>query len=838
MKKKFYRNGGLKRLKAVTFALTLIVGLLGNGNYEGLKVYASWFTDTVEQFTAGGMAHETDHFTYQGNYMDVDGVTFPLTVTSKNGEYIYAVDLTIKYDENRSVQNWVTFPGPDDPVDISTAIKVTNGTDETSIASVAVNGHNISITGFTAGQNFRSIKILDENGQEDQFVPITVTYYSINATGITLNKSTSSLTVGSQETLSVSSASPDSASLNFYSTKQKATWSSSDETKATVDANGVVTAVAPGSVTITATANDDAATKATATCTYTVNSAVLVDYIYIYLPNGGFDPTLTTGDTMQLMLDVSPDNATNKNVIWTSDHPEILSVSTTGLLTAISAGRARITATAADGSGENRGIDFTVNAVPVTGVNLDRATLNLTVGETDTLTATVLPVGAANTGVTWSSNDTSVAMVYNEGSGHTAGTVQAIATGTAIITATSNADGTKLATCTVTVSESSSIPTPNPAPAPDPEPVYYYTPDPMPNPTPKPVSEIAKEVEATITDTTVKADDKVGVELTKTKAENFVEKTSEGGTAVKIELKNFTIELDKAALDTIAEGTKNANDVIIIKADEYDKSKLTKAQSAVVEEKKPELVFEAYVERNDEKVHDFNGGQATIGIRFTPANNPAHYFVEYISSKGKVERFPTWYEGGKLCFTTGHFSEYIVVYDENETNGKPAAYLTATKRMAVGSTFNLVSTVAEGKKLKFTSSDKSVAKVSKKGIITAKSVGKCIITAECEDYKFVLKVRVTDAPTGQLQTPGEVAWTDTTDNAVIAMYKRVNKGKRFKINVTGAEDAVITYEIEDENVAFVKKGKIVGKNTGKTIVDVHVKSGNVENVYRFFIRVR
>ncbi len=93
---------------------------------------------------------------------------------------------------------------------------------------------------------------------------------------------------------------------------------------------------------------------------------------------------------------------------------------------------------------------FTIEpaTVAVTGVELDPATLSLTVGDaTATLTATVQPDGATDKTVTWTTSDASIATVDN-------GVVTPQAAGTATITATSNADSTKTATCTVTVSDS------------------------------------------------------------------------------------------------------------------------------------------------------------------------------------------------------------------------------------------------------------------------------------------------------------------------------------------------------------------------------------------------
>ena len=88
--------------------------------------------------------------------------------------------------------------------------------------------------------------------------------------------------------------------------------------------------------------------------------------------------------------------------------------------------------------------------VSVTGVSLNKASMSMTVGETQTLTATVTPSNATNKSVTWSSNNTSVAMVSSSG------VVTAKAAGSATITVTTN-DGGKTATCSVTVSQSGEV---------------------------------------------------------------------------------------------------------------------------------------------------------------------------------------------------------------------------------------------------------------------------------------------------------------------------------------------------------------------------------------------
>ena len=111
------------------------------------------------------------------------------------------------------------------------------------------------------------------------------------------------------------------------------------------------------------------------------------------------------------------------------------------------------TVTATNDSGSDSK-EYTLNiksaTVPVTGVTLNKTSTSLYVGDTETLTATVAPDNATNKAVTWTSSDSTVATVDQNG------VVTALARGTAVITATA-ADGSGAnATCTVTVSRYSS----------------------------------------------------------------------------------------------------------------------------------------------------------------------------------------------------------------------------------------------------------------------------------------------------------------------------------------------------------------------------------------------
>ena len=160
---------------------------------------------------------------------------------------------------------------------------------------------------------------------------------------------------------------------------------------------------------------------------------------------GSSSLSLEVGGSANLMATVLPSNATDKSVSWSSSNSGVATVDNNGKVTAVAAGSAVITVTTTDG-GKTATCTVTVTnpAVPVQSVSLNKTELSLNVGESVTLTATVLPENADNKAVTWSSSDAAVATVDSNGK------VSAVAAGSAVITVKTT-DGEKTATCTVTV---------------------------------------------------------------------------------------------------------------------------------------------------------------------------------------------------------------------------------------------------------------------------------------------------------------------------------------------------------------------------------------------------
>ena len=157
--------------------------------------------------------------------------------------------------------------------------------------------------------------------------------------------------------------------------------------------------------------------------------------------------TIKEGTSEKITATITPSDATNKSVTWSSSDNSVATVAG-GTITAVAKGTATITAKTSNGLTATVAVSVVDNPdiIKPTGISLNNSSLDLEAGKTDTLTATVAPSNATNKTVTWSSSDTSVATVNG-------GTVTAVAEGTATITA-STFNGYK-ATCTVTVSPKS-----------------------------------------------------------------------------------------------------------------------------------------------------------------------------------------------------------------------------------------------------------------------------------------------------------------------------------------------------------------------------------------------
>ena len=320
-------------------------------------------------------------------------------------------------------------------------------------------------------------------------------------------------------------------------------WTSSDESVATVDETGTVTAVAAGEANVTASVKD-------ADIAASTHIKVVVTPTGVVAPES-IDLVTNGENTKDLDAKLVPADATDVKLAYESSDESIATVDETGKVTAVANGECTITTYVvadskdADASelsavaveaADSEEVDDNVATMPedlaamdsafgvvpedlkaetkvtvttnVESVTLDKTEGVLTVGNTVTVTATVTPDTATNASVTWTSSDEAIATVDSEGK------ITAVAPGTATITATSDSNPDASAAYAVTVqakkvvtststktsSKSNSGNTgrssnygaaaaapsnPAPAPAPDPAPVQPSEPAPAPDPQPE-----------------------------------------------------------------------------------------------------------------------------------------------------------------------------------------------------------------------------------------------------------------------------------------------------------------------------------------------------------------
>ncbi|MDE7407502.1 MAG: Ig-like domain-containing protein, partial [Muribaculaceae bacterium] len=218
-------------------------------------------------------------------------------------------------------------------------------------------------------------------------------------TEIVLNESELSLYVGQSIQL-LATVLPDNA------TDKTVVWSSGNESVATVDTNGKVTAVSLGTATITARYGGY---RCYATCAVSVVPTP-VESITLSQETA----TLKVGRSIKLSATVLPEVA-DKTVEWTSNAPEVAVVDTEGKVTAVSIGEAVITATAADGSGVSANCTVTVEPILVYSLSITPERWDGIEGERFSITAIVLPENATNKSRSWSSSNPEIATVDADG---------------------------------------------------------------------------------------------------------------------------------------------------------------------------------------------------------------------------------------------------------------------------------------------------------------------------------------------------------------------------------------------------------------------------------------
>ena len=406
--------------------------------------------------------------------------------------------------------------------------------------------------------------------------------------------------------------------------------------------------------------------------------------------------TLTEGESETLAATVTPENAENKSIIWSSNNEAVATVDANGTVIAKRAGTAVITATSTNGKSAGCTVTVEKKQIPVTEVRLSESTVGIVEGSTYKLTATVLPENTTDSkNVSWSSNNEAVATVDANGN------VTAKRAGTAVITATST--NGKTAGCTVTVSK--------------------------------------KEIPITEVRLNKSTETLTEGETTTLTATVLPENTTYG-KSVKWSSSNVAV----ATVDLMGKVTaKRAGTAIITAISENGKT----ASCTITVNKKDTNITITEVRLNKSTETLKEGDTTTLTATVLPENTTDSKSVSWRSSNSEVATVDA--NGTVTAKRAG-----TAVITATSTNGKTAGCTVTVSRKEIpiteisldkssatlteGETTTLVATVLPenttyGKSVKWSSSNVAVATVDLMGKVTAKSAGTAIITATSENGK-------------------------------------------------------------------------------------------------------
>jgi uncharacterized protein YjdB len=443
-------DGGVTATCEVTVTYVPVTGIslpetldISVGSKSDLFVEMKPTNASNQEIIWGSSNEEVATVNENGRVSGISAGTATITATTVEGDFTATCEVTVAYVPvtgislpetlDISVGGGSGLPAEITPTNASNRKIIWSSSNE-AVATVNEYGY---VSGISQGTV--TITATTEDGGFTATCEVTVTYVPVTDISFSVEK-VDNIDAGSEGYLyAVASITPANAS------NREIIWSSSNEAVVTTERTLVdgeyiyiyIKAGFPGKATITATTEDGGFT---ATCEVTVNS---IDVEGISLNTETLD--INVGYSSSLYAEITPNNPTNRKIIWSSSNEEVATVNETGRVSGISAGTATITATTEDG-GFTATCEVTVTYVAVSGISLP-ATLNVNAGSKSRLDASITPDNASNRKIIWSSSNEAVAIVEED---EYVGYVNGISAGTAIITATT-VDGDFTAMCEVTV---------------------------------------------------------------------------------------------------------------------------------------------------------------------------------------------------------------------------------------------------------------------------------------------------------------------------------------------------------------------------------------------------
>ena len=478
--------------------------------------------------------------------------------------------------------------------------------------------------------------------------------------------------------------------------------------------------------------------------------------------------TMEIGEQKTLTASVLPEDTTDNVVKWTTSNDKIATVSN-GEVTAVAAGEAVIAATTNNGKFAVCNVTINAPVIEATGISLDKSNVEMTVGETNTLKATISPSDATDKTVIWTSDNETAAVVSD-------GLVTAKSAGTAVITAeTSNG---KAAVCIVTVKE----------------PVIPVTNISLN------VSSMTLEVGETGTLTaTVKPDDATDKTVTWTSSNTAVATISSGIVTAK--------KAGTARITATSSNGKTAVCAVAVKDPVIPATGISLSKTALTLEIGKTSTLTATISPSNatDKTVTWASSDttvATVSGGIVNAKKAGTAAITVTTSNGKTA----------ICIVT--VKDPVIPVTGVSLN-------EANIVIETGTTITLTATVspanATDKTITWMSSDPSIADVTD-GIVIAKSAGTAAVTAVSSNGKTAVCIVTVKDPV----IPVTGIMLDMT-----ALLLEVGSTKTITATITpdDATDGTIVWTSSDTSVAMVSNGIVLAKSKGISVITATTSNG-------------
>lgn len=576
--------------------------------------------------------------------------------------------------------------------------------------------------------------------------------------------------------------------VNAY-VEQGFKYESSDASVASVDERGVITAVRDGNATITITSKDGQNIKATVSVMVSQTTGIPVTSLDIH-----GEHTMALGDKQVLAPLITPMNASNPRVTFTSSNPKVATVAEDGTVTALELGTTEIGVSAQDGSGVSRSFTVTVTGRKADKIEL-RGSTTMQVGDSQTLTTIVTPNNATNLNLKYTSSNTSVVTVSEKGY------AVANAIGTAVITVETT-DGSNLKQqMTITVTEKivkvKSIALNLPG-----------------------ESDIAVDETRVITAVVFPLD------------------------ATASDLEWYSSNEDVISIsDNEITGVEPGKAIIIASA--TDGTGISARLSVSVYEPKGEPRTIS-LDGNSKMTLD---SDQTLAVILNPAKTIMPDDLEWTSSNDEIvdvsDGLVTANGLGTATVTAQNeklkASMTITVVNEELDEDEIDDFITldnvgGTLELKEGESFTVQTNFrvdTSDQYLAWKTSNSVVASVSQKGRITARRYGKAIITVSTMDGEYAEEIEVEVS-----KKEYKLTFEDLTSANKLKLKKGRSKIIRYSLQADGTKAASLSWSTSKKSVAKVtEKGRVSGIKKGKAKITLRMKLVNGKTVKKSFLVV-